>query len=295
MSEDLPASDAVPRTLDGRLNWLFEKIRPVVDSGNGQRVPYSQTRLHHNNELAKHLGVTPSYVSQLKRGKKPNPTADVLKGIATFFDIPAAYFLSDPAEAARVEAEILYKVGLRRFQDGELPEPPVNPASASPHRQLAGDMPGSSATLCERLNWLFDNVHSAEARRPYTEDEVADAVQEKPFVVRGLRTGEMTDSDVSVAVLRKLAAFFGKRHDYLYADHEDTAGGDEADRDLMDLLHQLKEIERGVISIAERRLAAADRASGSEARRRVLASLVRNHLANEAQPFPALGPDETSQ
>lgn len=296
MSEDLRASDAVPRTLDGRLNWLFDTIRPIVRRDDGERVPYSKTRLHHNKELAKHLGVTASYVSQLKSGKKPNPTAHVLKGIATFFDIPAAYFLSDPAEAARVEAEILYKVGLRRFEDRELPEPPVNPASSGPHHELAGAMPDSSATLCERLNWLFDNVHSAEAKRPYTEDEVAEAIQEKPFVVRGLRTGEMTDSDVSVAVLRKLAAFFGKKHDYLYADDRDTAGDEDADKDLVELFHQLKEIQTGLINIAERRLRATDRTgTRHQARRRVLAALVENHFANETQPGTGLDPHETGR
>lgn len=296
MSEDLPASDA-PRTLDYRLNWLFETIRPAVDD-NGNRVPYSQARRFHNYELAAHLGVTPSYVSQLKKGKKPNPTVDVLRKIADFFDVPVTYFVSDATEAARVETAVQYKVDLRRFQDGELSEPPVDPASSGPHRQLPGEMPDTSRPVCERLNWLFENVQSAQNRRPYSEDEVAEAIGEKVYRVKGLRTGDITDADVPAPVLRKLAAFFGKPLSYLYADEQDAAT-DDTDDVLVGLIEQFDVLKEGLVKVATRRLGASSTGARREASRRVFERLLQSHLVNEAQqaeaPFGTPGSHEAGQ
>lgn len=283
MSQDLAAPDAEPRTLASQLRWLFKTIRPEVPG-----VPYSATRLYHNNELAKALGVSASYVSQLKKGTKPNPTVDVLRKIATFFDVPATYFVSDAAEAMRVEAQIQYEVDLRRFRDGELAELPVNPSSPGPHRQLPGEIPDTSRPVCERLNWLFQNVQSAEHNRPYTEEEVAEAIGEKVYRVRGLRTGDITDSDVPVPVLRKLAAFFDRPLSYLYADEQDPTDTN-TDEELVDLIQQFEVVRQGLVKVATRRLAADPTGVRDEASRRVLASLLRNHLANDAaqlgQPF----------
>ena len=269
MNEDERASNARPRTLHGQITWLFETIRPTVA---GQR--YCDTRTFFAKEVAHHLGVSESYVSQLKKGKKPNPTKDVLEGIASFFGVPAAYFLSDPTEAARIEASIRYEVDLRRFQDGELTEPPVNPSS--PNR---GEMPDSSRPVCERLNWLFEHVHSAQEQRPYTEEEVAEAIGEKTWRVRGLRSGEITDNDVPVPVLRNLAAFFGQKLSYLYADDQDVP--DQYDEELLEILRQAKNDERGLLGVALRTLESDGGRAGltNPASARALAGLIKNHLA----------------
>ncbi|WP_197288680.1 helix-turn-helix domain-containing protein [Nocardia sp. NRRL S-836] len=220
-----------------------------------------------------HLGVSESYVGQLKKGTRPNPTKDVLEGIASFFGVPAAYFLSDAAEAARIEASIRYEVDLRRFRDGELTEPPVNPSS--PHR---GEMPDSSRPVCERLNWLFEHVHSTQEQRPYTEEEVAEAIGEKTWRVRGLRSGEITDNDVPVPVLRNLAAFFGQKLSYLYADDQD--GPDQRDEELLDLVRQAKNEKRGLLGVALRTLESDGGHAGftNRASARALAKLIKTHL-----------------
>lgn len=281
MSEVQHVAGVVPRTLHGQITWLFETIRPAVE---GQR--YCDTRPHTNKDLALHLGVSPSYVSQLKKGTKPNPTKDVLEGIASFFEVPTAYFFSD-AEAARVEAAIQYDVDLRRFKDGELKELPVNPSS--PHWLVTGEMPDSSRPVCERLNWLFDHVHSVHEQRPYTEEEVADAIGEKSWRVRGLRSGEITDNDVSVPVLRNLAAFFGQRLSYLYADDQDVSAAKSEDEKLLELLRQAKSDERGLLGVALRTLESdpqnAGRNSGlsNEASARILAGLINSHLEMDNQ------------
>lgn len=286
MSEGPSASELAPRTLDDRLNWLFDTIRPDVDD-TGNRVPYSEARRFHNYELAAHLRVTPSYVSQLKKGKKPNPTLDVLLKIAEFFDVPVNYLVSsDAAEVARVEAAVQYKVDLRRFKDGELSERPVDPASSGPHRQLPGEMPDTSRPVCERLNWLFENVQSAQNQRPYSEEEVAAAIGEKVYRVKGLRTGDITDADVPVPVLRKIAAFFGKPLSYLYADEQDTAT-DDTDDVLVGLIEQFDALKEGLVKVATRRITANPTGVRREASRRVLERLLQSHLANEAQQVDA--------
>lgn len=268
MSEEERASTVQPRTLHGQITWLFETIKPRVE---GQR--YCDTRTFFAKEVAHHLGVSESYVSQLKKGKKPNPTKDVLEGIASFFGVPAAYFLSDPAEAARIEASIRYEVDLRRFQDGELTELPVNPSS--PHR--AG-MPDSSRPVCERLNWLFEHVHSAQGQRPYTEEEVAEAIGEKAWRVRGLRGGEITDNDVPAPVLRNIAAFFGQKLSYLYADDQDVR--DQQDEELMELVRQAKNDSRGLVGVVLRDLESDGGLAGltNRASARALAGMIKNHL-----------------
>jgi len=281
MTKDVEALGDTPRTLASQLKWLFDTVRPVVQDDEGKPLPYSQTKQrHHNTDLARHLRVSPAYVSQLRNGRRTNATADVLRGIATFFDISATYFLSDEAEAARVEAEIQYGVDLRRYEDGELAAPPVKPSVAGPHQHLGGEVPGSAAVLGERLSWLFSNVQSAAANRPYTDEEVAEAIGEKSWVVRGLRTGEMTDSDVTAAVLRKLAAFFDRPLSYLYGDEHDaqSAGDDE---ELLDLLRAAKENKTGLLGLALRTLESGNPAhSGvrNQATQRVLATLIRSHL-----------------
>ncbi|SDP93963.1 helix-turn-helix domain-containing protein [Lentzea jiangxiensis] len=274
MSEDQRLGEAKSRSLHDQIQWLFETVKPIVPG-----VRYCDTRPHHNKELARHLGVSESYVSQLKKGKKPNPTKDVLAGIASFFGVPAAYFFSDAEEASLIEAEIQHGIDLRRFKDGELAEPPFS----------SYEIPDSSSTVSERLNWLFQHVHNPQDQRPYTDEEVAEAIGEKAWRVRGLRQGEITDSDVSVPVLRNLAAFFGQRLSYLYADEQDVSAPNSDDDQLLELVRQAKTDERGLLGVALRTLESEGAHGGlrsglsNAASARALAGLIKNHLAMDEE------------
>ena len=82
-----------------RLNRLFAMVR-----ARGGR-EYS------NEQVAVEIGrvqgvvISQSYIWQLRKGKKDNPTLRHLQALADFFGVPAAYFFDD-AVAARVDAQL---------------------------------------------------------------------------------------------------------------------------------------------------------------------------------------------
>ncbi|GGM83567.1 secretion protein EspR [Longimycelium tulufanense] len=90
------------QTLADRLNKLFDDIRPEGRSG----------RPYRNDEVAAEIKavnpeirITGGYLSALRRGRKTNPSTEVLTAIARFFGVPGAYFLNE-ATAAQADAEI---------------------------------------------------------------------------------------------------------------------------------------------------------------------------------------------
>lgn len=96
--------DGIPRLAE-RLQHLYD----VVPQADGS--PYS------NEALAAELhkrGVTVSVaqVANLRSGRQSNPSAVLLRGIATVFGVPLDYFFDDDAEAA-VRSELAALVALR--------------------------------------------------------------------------------------------------------------------------------------------------------------------------------------
>ena len=81
--------DGIPH-LSQRLNDLFDSThRP------GSAEPYT------NKEVADALSgrghaVSGVYLSQLRNGRKNNPSARLIGGLATFFNVPVAYFYGEP-------------------------------------------------------------------------------------------------------------------------------------------------------------------------------------------------------
>jgi transcriptional regulator with XRE-family HTH domain len=89
-----------PPTLKGRINRLFDIIRP----------PHALDRQYHNKEVAaacKESGrdISESHLSELRRGIKENPTLRILDALAWFFQVRVGYF-TDSATAAEVELEL---------------------------------------------------------------------------------------------------------------------------------------------------------------------------------------------
>ncbi|MCW2693120.1 MAG: hypothetical protein JWM48_1987 [Mycobacterium sp.] len=85
-------------TLADRLNRLFATIRP-------------EGAAEYSNEhvaaaiVATGVRVSQSYIWQLRKGRKTNPTLRHLEALATFFGIPTAYFFDDEV-ARRVEGQL---------------------------------------------------------------------------------------------------------------------------------------------------------------------------------------------
>ncbi|WP_158849078.1 XRE family transcriptional regulator [Saccharothrix deserti] len=93
-------------TLAEKLEYLFHTIR---EPGR---------REHSNEEVAAAItrdqGVTisASYIWYLRTGQRDNPTLKHLTALATFFGVPAAYFLDDQVRE-EVEAEIALVTALK--------------------------------------------------------------------------------------------------------------------------------------------------------------------------------------
>jgi len=92
--------------LADKLNHLFRQVRPR----GGQE--YS------NEQVASAISTTgvtisQSYIWQLRKAKKDNPTMRHLQALADFFGVPAAYFFDDDVEG-RVNEQL---ASLRAEQD----------------------------------------------------------------------------------------------------------------------------------------------------------------------------------
>lgn len=92
--------------LADRLNELFARVpRP------GTNQPYSNDRAA--EELSSvGVSVTGAYLGQLRSGKKSNPSARLVAGIAELFEVPITYFFDDD-QAQRIDDQLNALVGIR--------------------------------------------------------------------------------------------------------------------------------------------------------------------------------------
>ncbi|GIH64700.1 MULTISPECIES: helix-turn-helix domain-containing protein [Microbispora] len=94
------------RTLADKLNHLFATVRP---RGGGE---YS---LEDVAETIRQKGgptISATYVWQLRKGIRDNPTKRHLEALADFFGVPPAYFFDDAA-TQRIDAELQLLSALR--------------------------------------------------------------------------------------------------------------------------------------------------------------------------------------
>jgi ESX-1-secreted protein regulator len=82
MAEDSTAGSTPRRTLAQKLEHLFRTVHP-------------RGREYSNNEVADAVGVSGTYIGQLRKGLRDNPTKDTIEGIAEFFRVDPAYFFDD--------------------------------------------------------------------------------------------------------------------------------------------------------------------------------------------------------
>lgn len=88
-----------PPAFTERLNHLFTSVRP--------RDGREYSNEHVAVEIGRASGVTisQSYIWQLRKGKKDNPTLKHIQALADFFGVPAAYFFDDEV-TARVNQQL---------------------------------------------------------------------------------------------------------------------------------------------------------------------------------------------
>ena len=78
------------RSLADKLNALFER----VTRRSGQEFTYEEVA---NAIQEKGVTISQSYIWQLRKGKKDNPTIKHVQALADFFGVPPAYFFDDEA------------------------------------------------------------------------------------------------------------------------------------------------------------------------------------------------------
>ena len=99
---------AVSTDFADRLNHLFETI---TDS-DGK--PYSNEAVINGIAATGGPTISKGYLSELRTGKKDNPTLKHIQALADFFGVDATYFVGDSDYADRVAAELKLLAGMKR-------------------------------------------------------------------------------------------------------------------------------------------------------------------------------------
>jgi transcriptional regulator with XRE-family HTH domain len=94
------------RSLAEKLEHLFKTVHPA------SRGEYSFEEVAASIRERGGPTISASYIWQLRRGLRDNPTVKHLEALADFFGVSAAYFLDDEA-AERIEAELTMLAALR--------------------------------------------------------------------------------------------------------------------------------------------------------------------------------------
>ena len=95
-----------PQTLAEQLDRLFGTLRAPGRARYSYRAVADAIQAHGGPTLSA------SYLWQLHKGLKDNPTKRQLEGLAAFFGVPPDYFFDDEA-AARLDAELALVAALR--------------------------------------------------------------------------------------------------------------------------------------------------------------------------------------
>ncbi|MFI6696268.1 helix-turn-helix domain-containing protein [Streptomyces sp. NPDC050433] len=133
------ADDIAGDALATKLDHLFSAVRPA----GGDEYTFDEVA-----EAIKAQGgptISSTYLWQLRKGLRDNPTKRHLEALATFFGVPAAYFFDD-AQAERIDAELALLSALRD----------------APVRQIALRARGLSTKSLEAISDMVDRVRELE-------------------------------------------------------------------------------------------------------------------------------------
>lgn len=213
----------MPMTFAQRLNRLFDTVYPP-----GRNRPYSSAEAVASVRAAG-TPMSAPYLSQLRSGKRDNPSGATMEALAHFFGIDAAYF-SDDNYADRLDGELdalaRFRRGTVQFadaaHDAEAPGV-VDIQRASPTRaptQSRADNSFDNESFATRLNELFETTIGPTGN-PYSSDEVAGALQVDGLPVTGRLISQLRAGSAdrpSETTLDALAFFFNVSKDHLQ-DH----------------------------------------------------------------------------
>jgi transcriptional regulator with XRE-family HTH domain len=108
MAKQVPA----PRTLAEKIDHLFTVVHPAQGE-------YTHEQVAKAIEEAGGPTISATYLWQLRKGQRDNPTKRHLEALSSFFGVPASYFFDEETTAA-VDAELELLAGMRDPQVRQL-------------------------------------------------------------------------------------------------------------------------------------------------------------------------------
>ena len=163
-------------TFAKRLNRLFDTVYPP-----GRRRPYSSAEAVAGVRAAG-TPMSAPYLSQLRSGKRDNPSAATMEALAHFFGIDPAYF-SDDNYADLLDGELDALARFRQETDRRVAAAPDAPGVIDMDRAYPTRAPAHSGandgfdseSTARILNELFETTLSPTGK-PYSSDDVAGAL-----------------------------------------------------------------------------------------------------------------------
>lgn len=114
-----------------RLDRLFRQVRPA---GQGE---FSYMAVAEAIRREQGIAISHTYIWQLRTGRRDNPTIQHLRGLATFFGVPVAYFLDDD-ETRKIDGQLEL---LRTLRDAQVTDIALRAADVSPSsRDTIGEL-----------------------------------------------------------------------------------------------------------------------------------------------------------
>ncbi|MDQ1286789.1 MAG: hypothetical protein QG622_354 [Actinomycetota bacterium] len=113
MSSEPPVSPAVGLSLADKIDRLFATMHPK-DRGEftyREVADGIKTLLADRGEPDGSL--SPSYICQLRKGRRTNPTLRQVEMLAAFFKVPVTYFAGSPSEVEAIDAQMSLVRALR--------------------------------------------------------------------------------------------------------------------------------------------------------------------------------------
>jgi transcriptional regulator with XRE-family HTH domain len=156
-------------TLADKINYLFATVRPRSD---GKR-EFSNEQVAAEIRRTSGVTISQSYIWQLRKGKKDNPTLKHLQALADFFGVPASYFF-DSEVTARVNEQLQTLVAEQARRDLN-----AGHERAALMAMRAGEL---SPEGCRQVMDLLDVVYrleQAEQRSPTTSEHASFSIRER--------------------------------------------------------------------------------------------------------------------
>ncbi|MEU8232638.1 helix-turn-helix domain-containing protein [Actinoplanes sp. NPDC048967] len=114
-----------------KLDRLFTQVR---SAGQGEA---SYMAVAEAIRAQQGIQISHTYIWQLRTGRRTNPTVQHLKGLATYFGVPMAYFLDD-GEARKIDSQLAL---LGTLRDAKVKEIALRAADVSPSsRDTIGEL-----------------------------------------------------------------------------------------------------------------------------------------------------------